>query len=98
MRCWSAPQKRPTKVNPTFSKPGNQQGGAEPIYQAVHEDERCPLNIDDPGGSLSPGRRCTSQASPLAPRRTVQEPLYVAVQIQSCRSNRRMCQSEHESR
>ena len=98
-RCWSAPQKTSkSQVTPRSTRPANLQAESDPIYQTVDEQERCPLNLDDPGSPIPQGRRRTPRASPLEQRRTIQEPLFIAVEVRSSPPNRRMCRSEHEPR
>ena len=98
-RCWSAPQKTSkSQVTPESTRPANPQAESEPIYQTVDEQERCPLNLDDPGSSIPHGRRRTPRASPLEQRRTIQEPLFIAVEVRPSPPNRRICRNEHEPR
>lgn len=99
VRCWSAPQQGLTSQAPSDStRPANRQAETEPIYQTVDEEERCPLNLDDPGSSFLPSPRRTPRVSPVAQRRSIQEPLYMAVQVSPSRPNRRACHSEKEPR
>ena len=99
VRCWSAPQKTSkSQVTPESTRPTSLEAESEPIYQTVDEEERCPLNLDNPGSSIPQGRRRTPRASPLAQRRTIQEPLFIAVELRSSPPNRRICRSGHEPR
>lgn len=96
VRCWSAPQQASTSRVPP--EPIMPDAESEHLYQTVEDEERCPLNLDDPGSSFPPTRRRTPRATPLAQRRTLHEPLYIAVQVTPSRSNRRTRHSEQEPR
>ena len=76
----------------------NEQGNTDPVYQAVADEERCPLSLDYPSSSFSPTGRCSLIVSPEAQRRTINEPTYIAVQVSPPRQNRRTFSSENESR
>ena len=76
----------------------NEQGTTDPVYQAVVDEERCPLNVDDPGSSFPPSGQRSSLANPVAQIRTINEPTYVAVQVSPSRQNRRTFSSENEPR
>ena len=73
-------------------------GWTEPVYQAVTDEQRCPLNLDDPSSSFPLTGRSSPWASPVAQRRTIYEPTYVAVHVRPSRQNRRTCHRQHEPR
>lgn len=99
VRCWSAPQGSQSPNSPEPLTSANGQDDSEPVYQAVADDEqRCPLNLDDPSSSFPRTGRSSPWASPVAQRRTIHEPTYVAVHLRPSRQNRRACRSEHEPR
>lgn len=98
VRCWSAPQGSLSQVPPVSLSSENGQGGTEPVYQAVLDEPRCPLNIDDPGSVFPHARRRSPRASPVAQRRTIDEPTYMAVHVRPSRQNRRTCRTEQEPR
>ncbi|KAL9956181.1 hypothetical protein ACROYT_G037625 [Oculina patagonica] len=99
VRCWSAPQGSRPQNPPEPLTSANGQDDSEPVYQAVADDEqRCPLNLDDPSSSFPRTGTSSPWASPVAQRRTIHEPTYVAVHVRPSRQNRRACHSEHEPR
>ena len=97
-RSSSAPQSTLSHVVPQSFTSKNEQGNTEPVYQAVANEERCPLNLDDPSCSFSPTGRHFPLVSPVAQRRTINEPTYVAVQMRPPRQNRRTFKNQNEPR
>jgi len=99
IRSSSAPQSTLSHALPQSLTSRNEQGNTDPVYQAVADEERCPLNLDDPNISFPPTERRSPLVSPVAQRRTINEPTYMAVQVVSPpRQNRRTFNSETEPR
>lgn len=98
VRSSSAPQGTLSHALPQSLTSRNTQGNTDPVYQAVADEERCPLNLDDPSCSFPPTARRSPLVSPVAQRRTINEPTYVAVQVRPSRQNRRTFHSENEPR
>lgn len=76
----------------------NEQGNTDPVYQAVADEERCPLNLNDSSSSFPSTGQRSSLVSPVAQTRTLNEPTYVAVQVSPPRQSRRTFNSEDEPR
>ena len=98
IRCWSAPQGTLSQVPPQPLSSVSRQGESDPVYQIVDDEQRCPLNLDDPASVFPRSPRRSPRASPVAQRRTIHEPTYVTVHMRPSRQNRRLCNSEHEPR
>lgn len=98
VRCSSAPQGSLSQITPRSRISVNGQDDTEPFYQTVTDEQRCPLNLEDPSGSFPRTERSSPRASPLTQRRTIHEPTYEAVHWRTSTRNRRACHSEHEPR
>ena len=98
IRSSSAPQGTLLHVLPKSLTSRNEQGNTDPVYQAVADEERCPLNLDDPSSSFPPRGQRSPLLSPVPPRRTINEPTYVAVQVSPPRQNGRTSKGENEPR
>lgn len=94
-RSSSAPQSTLSHVLPQAL---TSRKDREPVYQAVADEERCPLNSDDPSCSFSTAGRHLPLVSPVAQRTTINEPTYVAVQVRPSRQNRRTFKNQNEPR
>ena len=98
IRSSSAPQGTLSRVLPHSLTSRNEQGNTEPAYQTVADEERCPLNLDDPNSSFPPTGQRSQLVSPVAQRETINEPTYMAVQVRPPRQNRRTFNSKNEPR
>lgn len=98
VRCSSAPQGSLSQITPRSRISVNGEDDTEPFYQTVADEQRCPLNLDDPSGSFPRAERSSPRASPLMQRRTIHEPTYEAVHVRASTHNRRTCHSEDEPR
>ena len=98
VRSSSASQGTLSQALPQSLTSRDEQGNTDPVYQAVADEERCPLNLDDPSSSFPPTGRRSLLVSPVAQRRTINEPTYMAVQVSPPRQNRRMSNSQNEPR
>lgn len=94
-RSSSAPQSTLSHVLPQAL---TSRKDTEPVYQAVADEERCPLNLDDPSCSFSTTGRHLPLVSLVAQRTTINEPTYVAVQVRPSRQNRRTFKNQNEPR
>jgi len=98
VRSSSAPQGTVSGSLPQSLTSRNEQGNTDPVYQAVADEERCPLNLDDPSSTFPPTERSSPLVNSVAQRRTIDEPTYVAVQVSPPRQNRRTFNSQNEPR
>ncbi|PFX28628.1 hypothetical protein AWC38_SpisGene6636 [Stylophora pistillata] len=96
-RC-TAPQDTLLQVLPQTPKSEIRQGETDPIDQTVADEQRCPLNMDEPSSVSPRSPRHSPRPSSQEQRRTIHEPTYVTVNVRPSRQNRRLCNSEHDPR